>query len=147
MKAGIFLECSLFFVPFFSLNDLEGEIAAVRKELKEVEKVNGLFRNIINSYAKLTCFSLWYTGARIPTEKERTHSRRQVCRVDGFICEGFSVFDVRVRRFLERDESKGESHTHNCHSLTWTDTQPDGHSQKASLADCWCAHSVSETVR
>ena len=56
MKAGIFLECSLFFVPFFSLNDLESEIAAVRKELKEVEKVNGLLRNILNSYAKLTFF-------------------------------------------------------------------------------------------
>jgi len=56
VKAGIFLECSLFFVPFFSLNDLESEIAAVRKELKEVEKVNGLLRNILNSYAKLTFF-------------------------------------------------------------------------------------------
>lgn len=41
VKADIILYAQFFLFHFFSLNDLESEIAAVRKELKEVEKVTG----------------------------------------------------------------------------------------------------------
>lgn len=101
MKAGIFLECSLFFVPFFSLNDLEGEIAAVRKELKEVEKVNGLFRNIINSYAKLTCF-FFFNGTQ---ELEFQQKKKERIQGDKFVESMGSFAKVSLFSMSELDDS------------------------------------------
>lgn len=76
-------------------------------------------------------------------ELEFQQKKKERIQGDTFVESMGSFAKVSLFSMSELDDSWKEmkakvkvTHTQSRHSLTWTDTQPDSHSQEAALVDC-----------